>query len=106
MLDWLKRKGAPAASEQSLESEGQKPLTDERLERLLGRLGPDGRTPSAPVEARSKTDPSPGAPRIATSESPALNDIEKALDVIYPMLSTDTETAEAFAAEAPSKIEP
>ncbi len=43
MLDWLKRKSVPAPDEQLLASEGQKPLTDERLERLLGRLGPDVR---------------------------------------------------------------
>ena len=39
MLDWLKRKAVPVPGEQLLESEGQKPLTDERVERLLGRLG-------------------------------------------------------------------
>jgi len=70
MLDWLKRKGPPPASEQSLESEGQKPLSDERLERLLGRLGPDGRTHSEPaavsrpepiVEARDTIEPPPSA---------------------------------------------
>src|SRR5216683_2096389 len=43
MLDWLKRKSVPAPGEQLLASKGQKPLTDERLERLLGRLGPDVR---------------------------------------------------------------
>src|SRR5258708_22969398 len=59
MLDWLKRKGPPPATEQSLESEGQKPLTDERLERLLGRLGPDSRTRSEPIEARRAIEPPP-----------------------------------------------
>src|SRR5260370_39806339 len=65
MLDWLKRKSAPAPSAQLVESEGQKPLTDVRLERMLGRLGPDGRTPGAAVEAPGNIDPprspAPGA---------------------------------------------
>src|SRR5712691_11011015 len=59
MLDWLKRKPASAPVEQLLESEGQKPLTDERLERLLGRLGPDSRTRSEPIEARRAIEPPP-----------------------------------------------
>jgi chromosome partitioning protein len=52
MLVWLKRKATPAPGEQSLESEDQKPLTEERLERMLGRLGSDNRAPveRAPVE--------------------------------------------------------
>src|SRR6266851_2946608 len=71
MLDWLKRKPAPAPSGQLLESEDQKPLTDERLGRLLGRLGPDSRTRGAAVaETSNKTDPLPTTNNI-TVESPA-----------------------------------
>jgi chromosome partitioning protein len=80
MLDWLKRKATPAPSEQVLAREGQRPLTDERLERLLGRLGPDGRRRSEPVaEARDEVDPPP---------------------------TTDSITAEAPAAEASNKVDP
>ena len=72
MLDWLKRKGPPPAAVQSLESEGQKPLTDERLERLLGRLGPNSEPAvplrAAPVaEARNTVEPLPGG----TASEPA-----------------------------------
>src|SRR5229473_1138672 len=60
MLDWLKRKSVPAPGEQLLASEGQKPLTDERLERLLGRLGPDGRPRSgSAAEALNQLDSPP-----------------------------------------------
>jgi chromosome partitioning protein len=70
MLDWLKRKGPPPATEPSLESEGQKPLTDERLGRLLGRLGPDSNPRSERVapprtelraQARDAIGPPPSA---------------------------------------------
>src|SRR5260370_12383730 len=65
MLDWLKRKPAPAPSGQLLESENQKPLTDERLGRLLGRLGPDSRTRGEAVaETSNKTDPLPTTDKI------------------------------------------
>jgi len=57
MLDWLKRKPASAPVEQLLESEGQKPLTDERLERLLGRLGPDSRPRAEPAAEAANLDP-------------------------------------------------
>src|SRR5260370_9015585 len=71
MLDWLKRKPAPAPSGQLLESENQKPLTDERLGRLLGRLGPDSRTRGEAVpETANKTHPLPTTNNI-TVESPA-----------------------------------
>jgi chromosome partitioning protein len=71
MLDWLKRKSAPAPGEQLLESEDQKPLTDERLGRLLGRLGPDSRPRGDSVaETSNKTDPLPTTDDIAV-ESPA-----------------------------------
>src|SRR5229473_4746250 len=60
MLDWLKRKSVPAPGEQLLASEGQKPLTDERLERLLGRLGPDVRPRSgSAAEALNQLDSPP-----------------------------------------------
>jgi len=60
MLDWLKRKSVPAPDEQLLASKGQKPLTDERLERLLGRLGPDVRPRSgSAAEALNQLDSPP-----------------------------------------------
>ena len=66
MLDWLKRKSAPGPNEQLLESEGQKPITDERVERLLGRLGPDSRTQREPAtEARNRADLPPNAKLVA-----------------------------------------
>src|SRR6266851_2118564 len=71
MLDWLKRKPAPAPSGQLLASEDHKPLTDERLGRLLGRLGPDSRPPSAPAaEAVNRLDPAPTTASM-TAEAPA-----------------------------------
>jgi len=64
MLTWLKRKGPPPAAESPLESEGRNPLTDVRLERLLGRLGPGSEPAVAlrtePVaEARNAVAPPP-----------------------------------------------
>jgi chromosome partitioning protein len=62
MITWLKRKGPPPATEPSLESEGQTPLTDDRLERLLDRLGP-GSDPAVAlrsepaVESRKMVEP-------------------------------------------------
>src|SRR6266700_1401346 len=77
MLDWLKRKSAPAPSEQLLESEGQKPVTDVRLERLLGRLGPDSRPPREPVESRNTVVPPPSTEPVAE----ALNENARPLPV-------------------------
>src|SRR5205809_258373 len=71
MLDWLKRKAVPAPSEQLLESEDQKPLTDERLERLLGRLGPDSKPRSEPVVDAVKLAPQPSTGDATASEPPA-----------------------------------
>src|SRR5437016_12433197 len=72
MLDWLRRKGPPPASEQLLEGEGPNPLTDERLGRLLGRLGPDSRTPGEPVaEARNENAAPPTTDSIAAREPAA-----------------------------------
>src|SRR5882762_4311296 len=91
MLDWLKRKAAPAPSGQMLESEGQRPLTDERLERLLGRLGPDGRTRGEPVVAAlRKIDPPPSADGMAARVSAA-----EALKEVDPPPPTDSITVEA-----------
>ena len=50
MLAWLNRKPAPAPAEQPLAEEDQKPLTEERLGRMLGRLG---------SETRARNDPAP-----------------------------------------------
>ena len=69
MLDWLKRKPAAAPGEQPLENEGQRPLTDERLERMLGRLGSDGRVSRESVaEASDTIEPPPSAGNEAPSE--------------------------------------
>jgi chromosome partitioning protein len=70
MLDWLKRKPAAAPGEQPLDSEDQKPLTDERLERLLGRLGPDSRAPREPM-AEVLDKPPPSSTTIAAGEPAA-----------------------------------
>ena len=70
MLDWLKRKAVPAPGEQLLASEDHKPLTDERLGRLLGRLGPDSRPPSEPAAEAVKNDSPPGSAGM-TAEAPA-----------------------------------
>ena len=68
MLDWLKRKAPPVPGEQLLEGEGQAPLAEERLGRLLGRLGSDTRTPDAPAAQALKLDPPPGTARMTASE--------------------------------------
>src|SRR5579862_4904544 len=100
MLDWLKRKAPPAPSEQLLEGEGQAPLTDERLERLLGRLGPDSRTPSAPAAQRLKLDPRPSTDSMTASEPVA----EAQTEVDAPS-SADGGTAEAAAVEALNEVD-
>jgi len=94
MLDWLKRKAPPVPNEQMLEGEGQAPLTDERLERLLGRLGPDSRTPSAPAAQALKLDPRPNTGTIAASEP-----VAEAQNAIAAPSSADSGTAEAPAVE-------
>ncbi len=71
MLDWLRRKGPPPASEQLLESEGPNPLTDERLGRLLGRLGPDSRAPGEPVAEARNENAAPPTMSIAAREPAA-----------------------------------
>src|SRR5437762_6910624 len=79
MLDWLKRKAVPAPSEQLLASEDHKPLTDERLGRLLGRLGPDSRPPSEPAaEAMNRLDPAPTTASMTAEApaAPALNEVK------------------------------
>ena len=93
MLDWLKRKAVPAPSEQLLESEDQKPLTDERLERLLGRLGPDSKPRSEPVVDAVKRAPQP-----STGDATASEPVAEALQV-------DPPAAEAPAAEASRGVE-
>src|SRR5712691_13315413 len=93
MLDWLKRKAVPAPSEQLLESEDQKPLTDERLERLLGRLGPDSKPRSEPVVDAVKLAPQP-----RTGDATASEPVAEALRV-------DPPAAEAPAAEAARGVE-
>ncbi len=93
MLDWLKRKAVPAPSEQLLESEDQKPLTDERLERLLGRLGPDSKPRSEPVVDAVKLAPQP-----STGNATASEPVAEALQV-------DPPAAEAPAAEVSRGVE-
>jgi chromosome partitioning protein len=68
MLDWLKRKPAAAPGEQPLADEGRKPATDERLERMLGRLGGENRAHGEPPAEESdnlppsRGDIAPGEP--------------------------------------------
>jgi len=97
MLDWLKRKPAAAPGAQLLENEGQKPLTDDRLERLLGRLGPDGRARNDPL-AEVLDKPPPSSDNIASSEPAA-----DAPSEIDQPLATDGEPA-AEPAAAPSEV--
>ena len=90
MLDWLRRKGPPPASEQLLESEGPNPLTDERLGRLLGRLGPDSRTPGEPVaEARNENVAPPTMDRIAPREPAAEVPPPSAADTSFALRRED-----------------
>jgi chromosome partitioning protein len=100
MLGWLKRKAAPVPSEQLLESEGQTPLTEERLERLLGRLGPDSRTPSAPAAVVLKIDPLPSTDRMAASEP-----VAEALNEVDAPPTADSRTAEAPAVEGLNAVD-
>jgi chromosome partitioning protein len=79
MLAWLNRKPAPAPAEQSLEDEDQKPLAEERLERMLGRLGSDTRARSEPATVGLKmSEPPPSADSLAASEPVAevLSEVE------------------------------
>jgi chromosome partitioning protein len=99
MLDWLKRKPAPAPIEQMPEDEGQKPLTDERLERMLGRLGSDGKLSRESVaEASDTVEPPPSAGNEAAGE-PAL----QALSEIDRPLETDSATV-AEPVATPSEV--
>src|SRR5690242_1549304 len=92
MLDWLKRKATPDPSEQLLQSEAPAPLKDERLGRLLGRLGSDGRPPGEAVaEAPDKIAPLPGPGGLSA----------KAL-APGPLNEVDSPPRTASAAEAPA----
>lgn len=97
MLDWLKRKPATAPAEQPLDNEDQKPLTDERLERMLGRLGSDSRAPREPL-AEVLDKPSPSSDTLAAGEAAA----EARSEIVQP-LETDSKPAEEPAA-APSEV--
>ena len=102
MLDWLKRKSTSSApSEQLLESEDQPPLTDERLGRMLGRLGSDSRTRSEPAaEVLNRIDPLPGTDGRAAGEPAA-----EALNEIDQPPSTDSGTAGEPAAQALNEVD-
>lgn len=68
MLAWLNRKPAPAPAEQPLAEEDQKPLTEERLGRMLGRLGSETRARSEPAPTRLQLkEPPPGPDNMAAS---------------------------------------
>jgi chromosome partitioning protein len=97
MLDWLKRKPAAAPGAPSLENAGQKPLADERLERMLGRFGPDGRARSEPP-AQVLDKPPPRSDNIASSEP-----VADAPSKIDRPLETDNGPA-AEPAAAPSEV--
>ena len=89
MLDWLKRKPAAAPDERLLADDGRKPATDERLERMLGRLGGDNRAHGEPAaEVLDKPPPNRGdsAPSTAAAETPS---------EIGPPVASDSRTAEA-----------
>ena len=86
MLAWLNRKPAPAPAKQSLEDEDQKPLAEERLERMLGRLGSDTRARSEPATVGLKmSEPPPSADSLAASEP-----VAEALSEVEPAPSPDT----------------
>ncbi len=112
MLAWLKRKATPAPGEQSLESEDQKPLTEERLERLLGRLGSESRAGSEPAAALYEVNPPPEIDNSAASEpaaalyevnpppetdSSATSEPAAALNEVDPLASADSGAADRFA---------
>jgi chromosome partitioning protein len=102
MLDWLKRKSTSSApSAQLLESEEQPPLTDERLGRMLGRLGSDSRTRSEPAaEVLNRIDPLPGTDGRAAGEPAA-----EALNEIDQPPSADSGTAGEPAAQALNEVD-
>ncbi len=92
MLDWLKRKAAPAPSAQSLESEDQKPLTEERLGRMLDRLGSDSRAHREPAAAAlDKIDLLPSTDGRAAIEPAAVG-----LNEIEPPPTTDSGADDRF----------
>jgi chromosome partitioning protein len=80
MLGWLKRKAAPVPNERSRNSEDGDRSGDERLERLLGRLGSEpGATGehagAAVIEPTSPLRPEPPAGERPVVEGPAANAI-------------------------------
>ncbi|HTV89034.1 MAG TPA: AAA family ATPase [Stellaceae bacterium] len=122
MLGWLKRKTAPVSGEPSRKDDEGHPPGDERLERLLGRLGSDSALAGehAAVVLESRPRPAgaaelhavPLAAERSAAEDPAetvLNEIyppaavpdraaadpeEAVLNEIYPPPATDTTAAE------------
>src|SRR3954466_15314881 len=61
MLDWLKRRTAAAPREQLVEKENRAPSTEEKVERLVYRLGGNRNAPDegAPASADSNEAPAP-----------------------------------------------
>ena len=55
MLDWFKRIAAPVPDALSIENESQTSSTEEKIERLLGRLGANGRTAGEIAEGFTET---------------------------------------------------
>jgi chromosome partitioning protein len=93
MLGWLKRKAAPVPGERARGSDDGAPAGDERLERLLGRLGSEAgaageHAGAAVLEARPRPEPAALPSRPATpakdEEKPAEDPDERVLNEIYP----------------------
>ena len=101
MLGWLKRKAPPVPGEQLLGGEGQAPLTDERLERLLGRLGPESRTPSAPAAQALKLEPRPDTDSMAAS-----GPVVEALNQVDSPPTAESGTASDPVVEGLSAVDP
>lgn len=102
MLAWLKRKATPAPGAPLVDSEAQKPATDVRLERLLGRLGSDSRTHGeAAAEALTLTGRPPSIDVRAAGEPAA----EAPVETVPPPTTVSTMAGEP-AAEALREVEP
>jgi chromosome partitioning protein len=81
MLDWLKRKTAAAPREQLVENENRAPSTEEKVERLVVRLGGNRRTGDETGPESSDTNEAPGSEVSPVSEVSAVSEAAAVAEV-------------------------
>jgi chromosome partitioning protein len=109
MLDWLKRKTAAAPREQLVENENRAPSTEEKVERLVVRLGGNRKTTDETGPESSDTNEAPmSLPEVsAVSEAAAVAQIAPVPETVpAPEVAPAPEVLSVSAVAAVSKAAP